>query len=111
MGKMVESNEAHAKATSALSKNHKEDQDELVEAIRSGRRQDVETLAHSQREGVERIEAATAKRFESMQKLQSRQADDLTKLVTQNGKWTRAMVVLLGLTVLGLGGILVVLAL
>jgi len=110
MGKMVDSAESQAQSAAALANDRTADQTRMVEAIREGRREDVQTLVETQREGADRLQAATSQRLSSMQKMQEQHAADLTKLVTVNGKWTQLVIVLLSLTFFALAGILAVLA-
>jgi hypothetical protein len=111
MEQMVDSARAQADATTALSRDHRAEQEEIVAAIRQGREEDVQTLVQTQREGVERIESATSQRLEVLRKMQEEHAAHIGKLVTANGKWTQVVVVLLALTFFAIAGILAVLGL
>ena len=53
----------------------------------------------------------TATRLDTMRRLHQDQTERLSKLVTDNGKWTQLLVVLLSLTFFAIAGILAVLAL
>lgn len=111
MEQMVDSARAQADATTALSRDHRAEQEEIVNAIRQGREADVQTLVQTQREGVERIESATAQRLDVLRKMQEEHAAHIGKLVTVNGKWTQVVVILLALTFFAIAGILAVLGL
>jgi hypothetical protein len=107
MEQMVETSKTHVSAATDLVRGREAEEKRVLDVLEKGR----DALLEHQRDGVERIESATATRLDGLRRLHQDQTERLTKLVTDNGKWTQLLVVLLSLTFFAIAGILAVLAL
>ncbi len=98
MGKMVEHSAQNVEATKALAERREESLKGLATEMRQG-----------QDQAVKQLRDATDQGLASLRRTHEDQSNRLHKVVEEHAGWNRAVLVVLGIVVLGMGAILAVL--